>query len=167
MRIFRLLPDDEGAWGRFEDFQSRIRGFVENYTPETNAMALIKEVRERWIGTPHLTGYWIVYGDAGIPIVHNLSWVAERHGQPYINFYQTEMDDPAHCVEILEKVGLQIRQWIAALNQISEAKGDPRRITYGESQTWIKGAVYERLFKHVGFDLKAMHQVYRWNVREN
>lgn len=165
MKLYRLLPSIPGSWGRFEDFQMRMRVFAERFHLEAPIEPMLHDLTQKWINAPLSTGYWIVYDDSGLSCAHLCSYIADHYGQPYVSFYQTEIEHGG-AREIFHQVGPEIAAWVKGLNVIYERANpaNPLRITHGESTTWIEPQIYERLFRAMGFPLKASRTVFRWEL---
>jgi len=168
MKIYRLLPDTHGSWGRYEDFEARIATFAEKYVPDTPRYWLTQDLRERWIKERGiLTGYWIVYGDAGVSCGHLCAYLNWHYQTPFIYFDQIEFDPGESVLTVMHQVAAEIGEWVKALNALFAAKGQPQfKITHGKSASWIEPRIYERLFKNLGFTPKAAHTVYKWSFEQ-
>ena len=59
MAVTRILPMLPGSWALYEIFENRVRSFIKEYLPETNEVRAIQDLREKWIKTPLLTGYFL------------------------------------------------------------------------------------------------------------
>lgn len=164
MKTHRLLPDTPGSWARYEDFENRIRAFCRKYLPETPEVSLLAELRRKWVTAPLSTGYWIGYGDSGNPAAHLCSYISARFDLPFVEFCQVEFDAGESILGVLPQIGGEIAEWVSRLNRIYEAAGQRTRITSGESMTWIDPKIYERLFRGLGFGLKASRTVFRWDL---
>jgi len=164
MTIHRLLPDNPGSWGFYEVFEKRVRAFLAEYLPETNAVRAIQDLREKWIKTPLLTGYFLVTDDSGI-FGHLVSYMADNYGSPYVKFDQIQMEQSPYALQAIREVGEHLRAWMAAYNKILEAAHRPERVTSGESYSWIDPEIYVRLFRSAGFEIKGERHVFRWGIK--
>ena len=173
MTIYRLLPDNQGDWARFELFEQRVRRFLRKYLPETPEVLAIQQLRMRWVQSPLDTGLWLAIDERGRSRGHLAAHTEFCYGQPFVLFWQMEID---HVVEtsieaaeesgwqMISRIGHEVVQWIEAYNRILAAQGRQERITYGESHTWIEPKVYERLFRDSGMLLKDHRHLYRWTL---
>jgi len=160
--IHRLDPEKTGHWSLFEQFQGRVRLFMQKYLPQTPENIVLAFIRQRWVASAVTTGYWLGLKENGDSYGHLCSWVDEAWGQTYINFWQIEIDNEGG-LEAIAQVGKEVREWCEKFNGILQAQGR-RPIAYGESYTWIDPKVYERLFRHAGINIQAYRTVYRWEL---
>lgn len=165
MAVTRILPDAPGSWTLYEIFENRVRSFIKEYLPETNEVRAIQDLREKWIKTPLLTGYFLAE-DGQQAFGHLCSYMSDHFGSPYILLWQTQIDPSPFSAPAIREVGVQLREWMAAYNKILEAAKRPERVTSGESFTWIEPDIYVRLLRSMGFEIKADRHVFRWSLKE-
>src|SRR5208282_945501 len=140
MEVVRLLPGDDRSWPLMPEFFRRARGFVEKYLPETNPVLVIDDLKKRWLETPFLTGYFLVFDNGGLPFAHMTSWIAESYGRPYVFIYQAYCNKFSQLGPSAEAVLKQVDVWAKQLNSAIRPENWIRKFemsTWRQENVWI------------------------------
>ena len=164
--IHRLLPDTPGSWARYEIFEDRVRAFLKEYLPRTNESRAVHDLRMRWIDRTIETGYYLACHEDGEPFGHLVSYVAHNFGEPYLLFWQIQMDQSPFALQAIREAGELIRKWVKVYNNILTAAKRQERLTRGESWSWIDPEIYLRLFRAAGFEIEAERHVFSWKLEK-
>ena len=159
--IKRLLPDDLDSWELFGLFRERVRRFIWENLPNTDAESAVYDMTNKWTQLPKTTGYWLgIWED--MPVAHMLSYVLESYGKPFVFIYQAECDDGFSGGVFQNKVMQEMDQWVDELNSIIPA-GRPL-ITRGEMSTWRNPEAFARYLSRTGRQAAKVRSVIEFGV---
>ncbi len=141
LKLHRLLPGNRMSWLWWPEFEKRVLEFHDRYGSEmtpAQRQQFTDELRQRFAGTPQLSGYWLVLNGKDAldqqAVGHLCAWINILYGKPYVLCYQTELDVRWEGREVLLEIMTQTAAWIAELNTQLAAKNEPL-IDYVEDYT--------------------------------
>ena len=143
--LLRLDASQPGHFGLYETFETRVLSFIAQMGVEVDPKAFTMELRERWLKTPNLAGYFLVMQE-NRAVAHICAWVGFNYGKPFINIFQAETDRHANTRDVLPRLLEQMRDWMGGLNRLYEAQGQPWRIDVVEFVTPHPPKLWERYF---------------------
>jgi hypothetical protein len=122
--IIQLHPDKAGHWTWYEKFEKRVRDFGDR-SGYPVSLPLITEMRQRFVNSPRLAGYFI----EGQCRAHLLSWVLIHYGKWGILIYQGEGDNPGDIRALQHEFFEQkLPEWIEDIKQLTKGQYQPEFI---------------------------------------
>ena len=110
--IIQLHPDSTGHWELYQRFEKRCVDFGNRAGWPVNP-DMRREMRTRWIATPHAAGYFLRDDFEA----HLLSWAVINYGRLGILIYQAE--GPGHVLPLLEPFfEMILPRWIEQMESV-------------------------------------------------
>ena len=164
MEVIRISSDDEKSWPLFPVFEARVKAFIAKHLPDQPSNIVnytMQELRQRWINTPQLCGYWLV-NEGEKAVAHFYGYISNYYDQPFIYIHQAECDEGHILGPASKSVMDSVELWAAISNsKLAEAN----KITSFELCTWRNASAWERYLGSLGYTSIQTRSVLKCKLR--
>lgn len=123
--VLRLLPSEPTHWGLYGEFEQRCGAFLPAYGITGDAEMFRQELRQRWVNTPWLSGYFVVV-EQGRIVTHCCAWHVISYGEPLIHIAQAEVNEIGDLPKAIESFAELMLQWATELTAMYAKGGQPQ-----------------------------------------
>src|SRR5712671_6118697 len=133
--IKRLMLEDDESWALYPQMEKRVQKFAEANDLTCPIQAVLYEMRQRWIMTPNLTGYFVGVEDKKV-YSHLVSWINPYYGKNRLYIYQAQNELGKDAFPEFKS---QMQNWIVQLNaNLVEKVEKAEFCTWHEPEKWVR-----------------------------